>query len=80
MKLIEGPLVFVASPITLDLRAVGAQPKPFLWKNIRIKKTKYGQKSAYSITSTSDGYMDNQREAFRVPVSQQAVVQSVLNR
>lgn len=79
-RVTQGTLIFDNSPVALDLRALDKNSKPYLWKNVRVKKTTYDSKSAYKITSPADGYLDNRREAYRVPIGLSAVIQIGVNR
>lgn len=78
---IDGKIVgFAGDGVRLDLIFIRQDKPPFIWKNIRCLTVMSGGAVRYQIIAFSEGYEMNRREAFRLFLGINGIVQMGLNR
>lgn len=78
---IDGKIVgFSGDGVRLDLIYVRQDKPPFVWKNIRCTTIMSGGAAKYQVIAFSEGYEMNRREAFRLFLGINGIVQMGMNR
>lgn len=66
--------------IRINLMLIREGKVPIVWKNVACKVIKENEQAFYQITSYSEGYENNRREAFRLFIGNDGVAQVGINK
>lgn len=66
--------------IRVHLMLIREGKAPIVWKNVACKIIKENEQAFYQITSYSEGYENNRREAFRLYIGNDGVAQIGINK
>ncbi len=73
-------LNLASNNIRINLMLIREGKVPIVWKNVTCKIIKENEQSYYQITSYSEGYENNRREAFRLFIGNDGVAQVGINK
>lgn len=73
-------LNLASNNIRMNLMLIREGKVPIVWKNVTCKIVKENEQSFYQITSYSEGYENNRREAFRLFIGNDGVAQVGINK
>lgn len=73
------PISFASANIYVEAMSLNSKNQPIIWRNVVIRHITWEGQEYHRIAQTEEGKVTNRREAYRLPVNKQAVVQMGIN-